>query len=155
MYYLQVDGGQDYQSWRSPVFPITTRPLHTNVPLTPVGQDSILPYITLTPNGPEPAAIAIAAGESVEWIVETSETALPEELIRLYDNPLIRLLSDLDPLGSLLGWDSGMLAPGRAYRRQFTQPGTYTYTDGAGHTGTVVVTGTSKVYLPIVFGGMP
>jgi plastocyanin len=155
MYYLQVDGGQDYQSWRSPVFPITTRPLHTNVPLTPVGQDLILPHITLTPNGPEPAAIAIAAGESVEWIVETSETALPEELIRLYDNPLIRLLSDLDPLGSLLGWDSGMLAPGRAYRRQFTQPGTYTYTDGAGHTGTVVVTGTSKVYLPIVFGGMP
>ncbi len=44
-----------------------------------------------------------------------------------------------------------MLAPGRVYRRQFTTPGTYTYSDGLGHTATIVVAGAQKkLYLPLV-----
>jgi PKD repeat protein len=32
-----------------------------------------------------------------------------------------------------------MMTPGKAYRRQFDRPGTFTYTDGLGHSGTIIV----------------
>lgn len=69
--------------------------------------------------------------------------------MELMDNPALRLLSDLDPISFTDGWDGGMMAPGRVFRRQFTTPGTYTYTDGAGHSGQVVVT-PYRIYLPLV-----
>jgi hypothetical protein len=147
-YYLQVDGIDGYQSWRSPVVEVITEIVHVNVPLTPVGQNSILPYITLTPDGPSQPIITITVGDTVEWVSELSGIATPEEIIAWLENPVIRLLSDLDPLSSTLGWDGGMLAPGHIFQRQFTRPGTYTYTDGLGHTGTVVVL--VKLYLPLV-----
>ena len=46
--------------------------------------------------------------------------------------------------------DGGLLLPGQVYRRQFSQPGLYTYTDGAGHTATIEVSTECKIYLPLV-----
>jgi parallel beta-helix repeat protein len=147
-YYLQVEGIAGYQPWRSPLIEVISEIVHVNVPLTPVGQNSILPHITLTPDGPSQPIITITVGDTVEWVAEVDGTLPPQQRMAWLDNPMLRLLSDLDPLSNTLGWDGGMLAPGHIFRRQFSWPGTYTYTDGAGHTGTVVVT--ARVYLPLV-----
>ena len=61
----------------------------------------------------------------------------------------LRLLSNLDPIRFTDGWDGGMLIPGRVYRRQFATPGTYSYTDGNGHVGQVIVL-PHRTYLPLV-----
>ena len=50
-----------------------------------------------------------------------------------------RTADPLDPLTNPLGFDGGMLRPGQAYRRSFPTSGEYAYTDGAGHSGTIVV----------------
>lgn len=67
---------------------------------------------------------------------------------------MLRPFSTLNPLTSTLGWDGGMLTPGQTYRRQFITPGTYTYTDGAGHAGQVVVS-SYRIYLPLALRDRP
>lgn len=149
-YYLQVEGKEGFQSWRSPVIEVVNEIVHVNVPLTPwTGRDA---QVALTPDGPVPPTVTVAAGQSVEWRATANPLLSPEALVRLYDNPVARPLSARNPLSDTLGFDGGMMAPGRIYRRQFTAPGVYTYTDGLGHTGTVVVLaiGERKVYLPLV-----
>lgn len=49
-------------------------------------------------------------------------------------------LSALNPISHTVGWDGGMLAPGRSYRRQMDSPGLYSYSDELGHQGQVCVT---------------
>ncbi len=152
-YYLQVEGraateGGPYQSWRSPVVEVFSEVVHVNVPYTPWPAEDIS-QVTLTADGPEPAVITVSAGSAVEWVAELDGTVPPEARMRLIDNPVLQPLSDLDPISHTVGWDGGMMAPGRIYRRQFTTPGTYTYTDGAGHSGQVVVTN-YRIYLPLV-----
>ena len=151
LYYLQVEGIDGYQSWRSPVVEVITQIVHVNVPYTPwpVGQVANLSYVTLTADGPSPAVITVPVGSAVEWVAEIDGTTPPEVRMRLEDNPVLRLLSDLDPISYTVGWDGGMMAPGRVYRRRFTTLGTYTYTDGAGHSGQVVVT-KAMIYLPMI-----
>jgi hypothetical protein len=41
-----------------------------------------------------------------------------------------------------------MLVPGSLYRREFIQPGVYPYSDGAGHSGTVIVE--IRLFLPVL-----
>ncbi len=146
-YYLQVEGKPGYQSWRSPVIEVVTQVVHVNVPLTPwpAGRAS---QVTLTPFGIWPRTIEIQKGESVEWVSTLGGGDLAE-LERFTENPVVRPLSSLDPLASTLGWDGGMLTPGQVYRRQFMTEGRYSYTDGAGHVGVVVVRG-PRLYLPLV-----
>jgi plastocyanin len=148
-YYLQVDGLSGYQSWRSPIIEVITQVVHVNVPYTPwadpVGQIVNLSYT----DGPDRAVITIPVGSSVEWVSTLDATASVDDFTSFITNPILHLLSDLNPLASVLGWDGGMLTPGQTYRRQFATPGAYSYTDGVGHTGTVVVEG-YKVYLPLV-----
>jgi hypothetical protein len=148
LYYLQVDGVGSFQSWRSPVVQVITQIVHVNVPLTPwpVGNVS---QVTLRPNGPAPAVITVPVGSAVEWVAELNDLMLPAELARLTDNPLLHLLSARNPLADTLGFDGGLLVPGQVYRRQFTKPGTYAYSDGAGHTAQVVVIN-YRIYLPLV-----
>jgi hypothetical protein len=64
-------------------------------------------------------------------------------------DPLMRLVSDPDPFASTNGWDSGRLYPGQSYSRQFNQPGSFTYTDSAGHTATINV-GFSSIFIPFI-----
>jgi hypothetical protein len=59
----------------------------------------------------------------------------------LEDNPALRLLSDLNPIESTDGWDGGMMTPDQRYLRQFDSAGDFSYSDGAGHKGTIHVTG--------------
>jgi plastocyanin len=103
----------------------------------------------LTPDGPQPAVITVPIWSTVEWTAAVDGTQPPSVRMAQFDNPSLRPLSDIDPLSSTRGFDGGMMVPGQTYRRRFDVPGTYTYTDSAGHTGKVVVTG-SIIYLPLV-----
>jgi hypothetical protein len=149
-YYLQVEGIPGYQSWRSPVIQVITEIVHVNVPYSPWPEGAVA-RLSLAPGGPGQAMIQVDAGGSVEWVSTLPADTSIDDLARYRENPVLRLRSDLDPLADVLGWDGGVLAPGSVYRRQFTRAGTYTYTDGAGHSGQVIVT--AHVYLPLVVKG--
>jgi hypothetical protein len=146
-YYLQVEGISGYQPWRSPVVQVITEIVHVNVPYTP-WPGGTATQLELTPDGPSQAVVQVDAGDSVEWVSTLPANTTIEDLARYRENPRVRLLSDLDPLTDVRGWDGGALTPGSVYRRQFTHAGTYTYTDGAGHSGLVIVIG--HIYLPLV-----
>jgi hypothetical protein len=142
-YYLEVEGKTGFQDWRSTEIQVITEVVHVNVPLTP-WTGGLAKQVIVTPEGISPGTVTVGVGDSVEWISGLDDLG---DLARYTSNPIVRPLSDLDPLGSTLGWDGGMLAPGRVYRRQFSAVGIYTYSDGAGHTGTVIVR--NRLYLPL------
>jgi plastocyanin len=146
LYYLQVDGKPGYESWRSPVIEVSNQVVHVNVPLTPFPVGTVH-QVTLMPFGMLPPTIKIPVGDSVEWFSTLSGGDV-EGLLQYTRNPVLRPLSDLDPQSNILGWDGGMLVPGQTYRRQFNQAGNYSYSDGAGHTGTVIVL--PCIFLPLV-----
>ncbi len=123
--------------------------MHVNIPLT-LNISSYAQRIALVPEGPSPVIITVPVGSSVEWLSTLSVGAAITDLMRLTDNPVVRPLSTRDPLTDTLGFDGVMLAPGQVYRRQFSAPGVYVYTDGAGHTGQIVVQTSGRVYLPVV-----
>jgi hypothetical protein len=151
LYYVQVEGIPGYQAWRSPAAEVISQVVHVNVPYTPwpVAQGGNLVYtVTLTADGPDPAVITVPAGSSVAWVSTLRETDDASDLVHWTENPILRPLSALDPISYTLGWDGGMLAPGHVYRRQFPVAGSYDYSDGAGHSGVVVVR--AYVYLPLV-----
>ena len=157
-YYLQVGGlpaassglTTTYQSWRSPVVTVISDIVHVNVPYTPL-PDAVTADVLLTVDGPSPAVITVLQGSTVAWTVDVAGTLPPEMRMAQFENPSLRPLSDLDPINFTRGFDGGMMTPGQVYRRRFTTPGTYTYPDGTGHTGHVVVV--TQVYLPLVMRG--
>ncbi len=148
-YYLEVDGGADYQSWRSPVIEIGAQPLSVNVPLTLKVQGADY-TVALGSYGPAPATLNVGVGDLVRWVVEVDPALNIKEQMDLIDSPVFRLLSTgvHDPLLSVLGFDGGVMIPGNIYQHQFAQVGTYVYTDGAGHTGIIKVV--QRLYLPII-----
>lgn len=143
-YYLQVEGVNGFQSWRSPVVTVINDIVHVNVPLTPAGAAGA-PQVSLAPDGLTPVTRTISVGGTVEWVSSLASTASAGELMSYSENPELHAAvsakdgTPITALTSVLGFDSGMLTPGQVYRRQFMQAGTYTFSDGAGHTGTVVV----------------
>jgi hypothetical protein len=147
-YYLEVDGGPGFQSWRSPLIEIGNQPLTLNIPLTPLspGTDH---QIVLDGSGPNLPVLTINPGDTVQWMAKVDPALTLEQQMEQIDNPVLRLLStgDHDPLLSSLGFDGGMLSPGDHYQHTFTQIGSYTYSDGAGHTGVVNVA--HQIFLPI------
>ena len=94
--------------------------------------------------------ITVARGSVVEWTAAISTADTATDLLALNENPALRPVSNLDPLLNTTGWDGGFMVPGQSYRRTFAEGGTYPYTDSAGHSGVVVVTGGSKIYLPLI-----
>ena len=102
--------------------------------------------VTLTPYGPSPATVHIPPGGTVEWVTSLGYSSTLSELASLIENPILRILSSLNPLTNSLGFDGGMQTPGQVYRRQFDQAGTYDYSDGAGHYGHVNVTADTCTY---------
>jgi len=149
IYYLQVDGGAGYYSWRSPQYQIGSAPLHLDIPLTP-RRALAQQVVSLMAAGPSPQVVQVSAGQSVEWFAPLDSTLSITQSMSLADNPQLRLHTTgaLDPLLNPLGWDAGMLPPGSIFRLRFTQPGSYPYTDGAGHSGTVIVP--FRLFMPVV-----
>jgi len=151
-YYLEAQGAGGYQSWRSPVVQVINEIVHVNIPLTR-WQAEAAARVQLTPAGLSPATLTLPAGSTVEWVATLDASATGADLSRWTANPLLqpRTAGALDPLTNTLGFDGGKLAPGQVYRRQFSAPGTYAYTDGMGRNGTIVVTETERrVFLPLV-----
>lgn len=146
-YYLQVDAPDGYQSWRSPVVEVVNEIVHVNVPLTPL-QTLAAQQILVTPSGLSLPQVTIRVGQSVLWTADDSWLA-PDQYISFSENPIQRILSELNPLENVLGFDSGRMIPGQVYIYQFAQPGTYTYADGFGHIGQVVVEA-FRIFLPLV-----
>lgn len=149
-YYLQASGKDGYQSWRSPEIEVISEIVHMNSPLT--AWKGAAPDVTVisTPGGLSQAQVSIPQGGSVTWQASVDTLTTADALSALMTNPAARLLSALNPLTDPAGWDSGMLAPGGGYSRSFTQPGAYTYTDGFGHSGQVIVSSQSLIYIPQV-----
>ncbi len=147
-YYLEVEGIPGYQQWRSPVVEVITQIVHVNVPYTP-RDERVSAYVGLTTNGPDPEIVTVAAGSTVEWYVDLGEGTTITDVVRWSEDPIFRPLSMLDPLENTDAFDGGYLTPNTRYRRTFHSIGTFTYTDGLGHTGVVVVT-TNRLFLPIV-----
>lgn len=150
-YYLQASAADGYQAWRSPVVQVVNEIVHVNIPLTP-WRDNATAQVVLTPDGPNPAVVRVPPGRSVQWLSTLADGAGAAELTRWTENPAIqpRTAGALDPLHNTAGFDAGRLAPGETYRRQFAAAGVYPYSDGLGHTGTVVVAPLQSVYLPQV-----
>jgi hypothetical protein len=148
-YYLQASAADGYQAWRSPVVQVVNEIVHVNIPLTPWSSDAGA-FVTLTPDGPNPPITVVPAGRIVQWRVMPRDGASAAEWTAWAENPAIqpRTGGALDPLLSTLGFDGGRLAPGQVYRRKFTAAGAYPYSDGLGHTGTVIVG--RPVYLPLI-----
>jgi len=135
-YYLQVEGKPGYQPWRSPVITVVNEIVHVNVPYTPWTEPPAVETVTeilLTASGPQPASVIVPAGTTVQWRAEVDGLLPPAALADLTENPVLHPLSALNPLSTTLGWDGGMVAPGRIYQRQLTEPGRYTYSDGLGN----------------------
>lgn len=154
LYYLQVEGGattegSPYQEWRSPVIEVITQPVHVNVPYTPLPESAAV-SVTLTAQGISSPVITIPVGSAVQWTAALTATNTITDLIAWDENPILHPKSDLDPLLNPRGFDAGYLEPGRVYRRKFALPGVYAYTDAAGHSGQIIVTGGAEIYLPLV-----
>ncbi len=156
-YYIQVEGipstgsGQvGYQEWRSPVVQVITEIVHVNVPYTMWSEETAV-TVTTTSDGLVPSVITVPMGSAVTWVSALTATETITDLMRWSENPLLRPLSDLNPLENTRGWDAGYLEPGGIFQRQFDTPGTYTYSDAAGHMGQVIVIDTRPtIYLPII-----
>ena len=149
-YYLQVDGPDRYQSWRSPVVTVVNEIVHVNIPLTPRASG---PFYILQSGraGLSRVQLTLPVGGWVRWDIIQSLQEDSTSLLADVANPLLRLVSSPDPFTSSDGWDSGRLYPGQSYTRQFNHPGVYTYTDSAGHTATIrVATSAASVFLPMI-----
>jgi hypothetical protein len=148
-YYLQVTPPDGFQSWRSPVIDVVNELVHVNVPLTPQTAANI--QLILTSYGAVQPEVTITAGQTVEWYYLPDESlSSPEQVVDELETPIVRLLSNLDPLTNTLGFDSGMLSPYQVYRHRFTTPGTYTYTNGLGYSATITVGQGTFIYLPLI-----
>lgn len=147
-YYVRVTDLDGFQSWRSPLITVVDKLVHLNVPLTPFTTPAAK-QVQLGVSGPSPATVFLLPGETAEWQAESVPNISTVTRQIYTTDPVLRLLSVLDPHQSVAGWDGGMLAPGAVFRREFIEPGVYAYSDGLGYTGWVVVGGQS-LYLPLV-----
>ncbi len=149
-YYLQATGKNGYQSWRSPEIEVVSEIVHMNSPLTALSASAPNETILSSPVGLSQLSVTIPVGSRVTWQASVGASATADTFSTLMLNPLTRLLSGLNPLSDPKGWDSGMLQPGNEFTRAFNHAGTYTYTDGFGHTGTIVVQELFQVFLPLL-----
>ncbi len=147
-YYVLVNGETGFQTWRSSLITVTDQLVHLNVPLTPISDQNIH-KVNVSVTGIDQPILHVQPGDTVEWDAEIVPN-IPDQTRQTYTaNPVIRVISALDPLSNVLGWDSGMLAPGTVYQRLFSQRGLYFYQDGLGNTGEIWV-GTWEIFLPAV-----
>jgi len=147
-YYLDVEGIPGYQHWRSPVVEVITQIVHVNVPYTP-WPDTAAVTVTLTSDGSDPAVVTVPVGSAVQWLSTLRSSDTITDLVQWSENPILRPLSERDPLLDVRGFDAGYLEPGRVYRRRFAWAGEYPYSDAAGHTGLVKVVATEDC-IPLV-----
>lgn len=147
-YRLQADTTDGYQSWRSPVIEVITQIVHVNIPYTPLPA-GYCQEIQLTPGGMDKDQVSLSPGGCIAWSSMLDESSTADDLTEYSVNPILRPLSELNPLTDIRGWDGGLLTPGEVYRRVFDTPGEYSYTDGAGNNGLVIVSSFTN-YLPLV-----
>ncbi len=137
-YYIDVTDADGFQPWRSPVVQVISEIVHVNVPASP-SRSSAPHRVLVSLGGLSEETTTIPAGDTVEWVSACREGTSGAQVLALTADPVVHVRSALDPEADTDGFDSGMLPPGQTYRRRFTAEGSFAYTTGTGHTGTVVV----------------
>jgi plastocyanin len=130
-----------YQPYRSVDLAVVDEPVRQDIPLTPQVAEADH-VIAITAEGFDPAYLALAPGEVVEWVNmaaagHTATAALSAART-----------------GAVL-FDSGLLLPGERYRFVFPAAGSYSYADAAGDAAGVIVVANAeaaavRVFLPTV-----
>lgn len=144
-YYLDVEGPEGFQRWRSPVVQVIDEIVHVNVPYTGAPAADHTVSLEVGPDGLRGSddggggAVSVSAGSVVAWTSTPPMGADAEAAAALFERPVVRILSSLNPMADTRGFDSGMLAPNATYARAFETPGSYTYGTGTGHAGVVMV----------------
>jgi plastocyanin len=146
-YYLQVTPPAGFQPWRSPVVTVVNEIVHVNVPLTPFSNGTVYTVQTSLSGFSNPNLV-VTPGSVVKWVAVQGPWEEINALVAAGVNPVLQMISNPNPFASVTGWDSGRLVPGETFEYRFDVPGTYTYTDSAGHTATILVG--SRVFLPII-----
>lgn len=131
-----------YQPYRSVDLAVVDEPVRQDIPLTPqiAEADHV---IAITAEGFDPAYLALAPGEVVEWVNMAAE-----------GHTATAAMSAARTGGAVI-FDSGLLLPGERYRFVFPAAGSYAYADAAGDAaGTLVVVAPEspalRVFLPAV-----
>ena len=131
-----------YQPYRSVDLAVVDEPVRQDIPLTPqmAPADHV---IAITAEGFDPAYLAVAPGDVVEWVNMAAE-----------GHTATAAISAVRTDGAVL-FDSGLLLPGERYRFVFPAAGSYSYADATGDAaGTLVVaraeTAAVRVFLPAV-----
>ncbi len=145
-YYIDIEGPEGWQRWRSPVVQVISEIVHVNVPYTPVYEAADM-SLTVSPagieddQGADAARLSVDAGAIVEWRSFSGAELSDEEISAHLNSPKMRILSSLDPLEEPAGFDSGVVSLGASFRHRFDTPGVYAYSTGLGPSGAVVVAG--------------
>ncbi len=155
-YYLAVQNPDSYQAWRSRDIQVISEIVHQNVPYTPDPGSvaaSVYERIYVSPLGlkreddSDGSSLMVKGGTIVEWIATGGDSATPAQVLAWQADPVIHILSDIDPDGNIRGFDSGMLTPLTFYRYRFDAPGTYAYSYSADNPelkGTIIVSSASN-----------
>ncbi len=128
-YQLDVtkEGYQPYRSWD---LVVTDEPVHYDVPLAPLLDQSSDVTVTVGAAGFDPAVLEVEPGAIIAWVnvgdeVHTSTSLTPTVTYSTASQSHVHLLD----LSGSDGWDSGLLNTGDSYHRQLSTEGTYTYYD--------------------------
>lgn len=124
----------NYQPYRSEDLVVVDKPVHFDVPLSPVINEEADYVVSITSEGFSPSLLKVEPGSVVEFVNLDST---------------MRAAKSTTPASALEGatlkstdaWDSGLLENGASYKRRLDSEGTYTYIDSVNPAvaGTIIV----------------
>jgi len=132
-----------YQSYRSTDIQVVSEAVRYDIPLTPLVAEPVKHIIQVTEYGFEPAYLAIAPGDVVEWVNMAVDGHTATSLKAVSSAAV-----------GAANFDSGLLLAGERYQFRFESAGDFSYVDAVNpaNAATIVVGDavTLKLYLPAI-----
>jgi len=132
-----------YQPYRSTDIQVVSEAVRYDIPLTPLVAEPVKHIIQVTEYGFEPAYLAIAPGDVVEWVNMAVD-----------GHTATSLKAASGAAVGAASFDSGLLLAGERYQFRFEGAGTFSYVDAVNpaNVATIVVSDavTLKLYLPAI-----
>lgn len=132
-----------YQSYRSTDIQVVSEAVRYDIPLTPQMTEAAKHVVQVTEYGFEPAYLAVAPGDVVEWVNMAVDGHTATSL-KTVTGAAVREAN----------FDSGLMLAGERYQYRFDSTGTFTYFDAvnSANTATIVVgdAPSIKVFLPAI-----